>query len=220
MPYRERAADGGSRLARQDLVAVGADLRSARRMTGKSQRDVGRAVGVSYSQVGRIERAALPTASVHQLARIGAVVGLDVRVRAYPGPEPLRDAAQIALLERLRERLAPSLVIRTEVPLPIDGDLRAWDAVIAGFDPIAHVLHVEGETRLYDAQAQFRRIALKARDSGVDTVLLVVADTPRNRAAVRAAGAMVGEAYPIAPRVALTALAAGRHPGGSSLVFV
>lgn len=189
-------------------------------MAGKSQRDVGRAVGMSYSQVGRIERAVLPAVGVHQLARIGAVVGLDVRVRAYAGPQPLRDAAQIALLERLRERLAPSLVIRTEVPLPIDGDLRAWDAVIAGFDPIADVLHVEGETRLYDAQAQFRRIALKARDGGVDTVLIVVADTPRNRAAVRAAGAMVREAYPIAPRVALNALATGRHPGGSSLIFV
>jgi transcriptional regulator with XRE-family HTH domain len=175
-------------------MAIGADLKTARRMAGRSQRDVGRAAGMSYSQVGRIERASLPTVSVHQLARFGAVVGLDVRVRGYPGREPLRDAAQLALLQRLRGRLSSSLSVRTEVPLPIDGDFRAWDAVIAGFVPLADALHVEGETRLYDAQAQLRRIALKARDGGVDAVLLVVADTRANRAAVHAAWAMIEEA--------------------------
>jgi transcriptional regulator with XRE-family HTH domain len=220
MPDRERAADRGSRLARHDLATVGADLRTARISAGKTLRDVGRAVGLSYSQVGRIERAVLPSVSVTQLARIAAVVGLDVRVRTYPGPSPLRDAAQIGLFDRLRVRLAPTLVMRTEVPLRIEGDLRAWDAVISGFEPVADPLHAEGETRLHDAQAQQRRIALKARDPGVDTVLLVVADTPRNRTAVRLAGSMISDEYPISPRFALASLAAGRHPGGSALVFV
>jgi transcriptional regulator with XRE-family HTH domain len=220
MPERERAADRGSRVAHRDLVTVGGDLRSARIMAGKTLQEVGRAVGMSYSSVGRIERAALPSATVLQLARIGAVVGLDVRVRAYPGPSPLQDAGQIALFDRFRARLSPNLRLRTEVPLQIEGDQRAWDAVIIGFEPAADPLHAEGETRLYDAQAQSRRIALKARDSGVSIVLLVVADTPRNRAAVRAAGSMLTEAYPVRPRVALSALAAGRHPGGSALVFV
>ena len=82
--------------------------------------------------------------------------------------------------------------MRTEVPLPIQGDLRAWDAVIAGFQPEADPLHTEAETRLYDAQGQLRRIALKARDGGADVLLLVVADTPRNRTAVRSAGPMIG----------------------------
>ena len=189
-------------------------------MAGKTLRDVGRAVGMSYTNVGRIERAALPSVTVLQLARIGAVVGLDVRIRAYPGPTPLRDAGQIALFDRLRARLAPGLVLRTEVPLMIEGDLRAWDAVIFGFEPAADPLHAEGETRLYDAQAQLRRIALKARDSGVEAVLLVIAETPRNRAAVRAAGSMISDGYPVPPRSALAALAAGRHPGGSAVVFV
>lgn len=220
MPDRERAADRGSRLARRDLVAIGVDLRTARIMAGKTLEDVGGAVGMSYSNVGRIERAALPSVAVAQLARIGAVVGLDVRVHAYPGPTPLRDAAQIALFDRFRLRLGSTLVMRTEVPLRIDGDLRAWDAVIAGFEPPADPLHTEGETRLYDAQAQLRRIALKARDSGVDTVLLVVADTPRNRAAVRAVGPMITEEYPIQTRAALASLAASRHPGGSAVVFI
>jgi transcriptional regulator with XRE-family HTH domain len=201
-------------------MAIGADLRTARRMAGKSQREVGRAAGMSYSQVGRIERASLSAVSVHQLAKVGAVVGLDVRVRGYPGREPLRDAAHVALLQRLRGHLAPDLSVRTEVPLPIAGDMRAWDAVIAGFEPPAEALHAEGETRLHDAQAQLRRIALKARDSGVEVVLIVVADTRTNRAAVRAAGSMIQELCPVPARTALLALRAGRHPGGSALVFV
>ena len=153
VPDRERSADRGSRLARHDLASIGADLRTARITSGKSLREVGTAVGMSYSNVGRIERAALASVTVNQLARIGAVVGLDVRVRAYPGPSPLRDAGQIAMFDRLRGRLAPILVVRNEVPLQIEGDLRAWDAVIFGFEPDADPLHAEGETRLYDAQA-------------------------------------------------------------------
>ena len=188
MPDRERAADRGSRRARQDLVSVGVDIRSARLMAGKTLREVGRAAGMSYSQVGRLERALLPNVTIVQLAKVGSVVGLDVRLRTYPGPVQLRDAGQIALLDRLRRRLAPTLTMRTEVPIPVEGDLRAWDAVIAAFEPAAEPLHAEAETRLYDAQAQLRRIALKARDTGVEAVLLVLADTPRNRAAVHAAG--------------------------------
>jgi transcriptional regulator with XRE-family HTH domain len=207
-------------MARRDLVTVGLDLRTARITSGKTLREVGTSVGMSYSNVGRIERAALPSVTITQLARIGAVVGLDVRVRAFPGPTLLRDAGSITMFGRLRARLAPILVMRTEVPLQIEGDLRAWDAVIYGFEPAADPLHAEGETRLFDAQAQLRRIAVKARDAGVDAVLLVIADTPRNRAAVRAAGQMITDAYPIQARAALAAMAAGRHPGGSALVFV
>ena len=220
MPDRERAADRGSRRARLDLVAVGNDIRTARLMAGKTLREVGKAAAMSYSQVGRIERAALPNASALQLAKVGAVVGLDVRLRAFPGPDPVRDAGQIALLERLRLILAPSLTMRIEVPLPIGGDLRAWDAVISGFDPAAERLHTEAETRLYDAQAQLRRVALKARDAGVEVVLLVIADTPRNRSAVQVAGTMISDAYPVPPRDARRALRLGRHPGGSAVIFV
>ena len=183
-------------------------------------RDVGRATGISYSEVSRIERAVLPNVSVTLIARIGAVVGLDVRIRAYPGPSPLRDVGQLALMDRFRTRLAPTLTLRTEVALPIEGDLRAWDGMVLGFVNGASSLPVEAETRMYDAQAQQRRIALKARDGGADAVLLVVADTPTNRDAIRLAGSMFRDAYPIPARSVLRALAGGRHPGGSGLVFL
>jgi hypothetical protein len=70
--------------------------------------------------------------------------------------------------------------VRTEVPLPIVGDLRAWDAVIRGVD---WRRPVEAETVVDDIQALERRLALKVRDGGVDGVILVIADTPRNRRA-------------------------------------
>ena len=220
MPTRERAADRGSRLARQDLLAIASEVRAARIMSGATQRDVGRAVVLSHSEISRIERAALPGVGIRQLARIGAVVGLDIRVRAYPGPTRMRDAGQLAMIGRLRPRLAPTLAVRLEVAVPIEGDQRAWDAVISGFEPVGPPLHTEFETRLYDLQAQHRRIALKARDSGVDAVLLVIGDTPRNRAAVREAGPAITDAYPVPSRVALARLARGAHPGGSALVFI
>jgi hypothetical protein len=176
---------------------------------------------MSYSQVGRVERAVHLNVSATQLARIGAVVGLDVRVRAFPGPAPLRDAAQLALLDRLRVALHPHLSLRTEVPLPIEGDQRAWDAMIKGFSqgPSA-TLPAEAETRIHDFQAQTRRIMLKCRDAGLDHVLLVVAGTRSNRRAITDAGAVVWELFPVPARSALASLAAGEHPGGSALVFL
>lgn len=176
---------------------------------------------MSYTQVGRIERAVHPNVSATQLARIGAVVGLDVRLRAYPGPVPLRDATQLALIDRLRTWLHPGLAMRTEVPLPLERDQRAWDGVISGFvSPAAPILPAEAETRIHDFQAQTRRIMLKCRDAGLDHVLLVVSGTRSNRLAVRSAGAAVTELFPVPGRDALAALAAGQHPGGSALVFL
>jgi hypothetical protein len=108
------------------------------------------------------------------------------------------------------------------VPLPVVGDSRAWDAWIDAFADAsgAESLPVEAETRVTDAQAQIRRIMLKVRDAGVDHVLIVIAETPANRAAVAAARGLIAGTFPVSPRKALAALAAGRHPGGSALIFI
>src|SRR5687767_7255886 len=117
MPAKERAADRGTRMARRDLGTLGSDLRTARVCAGLTLDEVGRAVGLSRWQIGRIERSRHDAVTAVQLAKIGAVVGLDGRVRAFPGPDPIRDAAQTALLARFRERLDPLLTFRAEVPL-------------------------------------------------------------------------------------------------------
>jgi transcriptional regulator with XRE-family HTH domain len=210
-------------MASSDLLRVGAELRLARASAGLSLASVSQVVGISASQIARIERGLVRTANIWQLARIGAIVGLDVRIKTYLGPDPLRDAGQVRLLGRLRSSLHPNLSMRLEVPLPRAGDARAWDAWIAGFVEASASrdgLPVEGETRIIDAQGQIRRITLKMRDSGVDHVLLVVADTPANRQAVAAAHFITAESFPVSARKAMAALAAGRHPGGSALVFI
>ena len=223
MPPRERSIDRGRRLARGDLIRIGEEFRDGRISSGLTIDRVAEAAEMSESQISRIERARLPTASVDQLARVGAVIGMDVRVRAYPGPDPLRDSGQNALLDRLRGRLHPSLTFPREVPLLLPGDLRAWDGMIRGLrarPSLRSTLPVEGETRISDFQAQTRRIWLKARDAGEPYVLLLVADTRRNRDSLRATGSARRDLFPIPARHALTALAAGEHPGGSAIVFL
>jgi len=64
------------------------------------------------------------------LARCAGAVGLDLVARLYPGTQPIRDAAQVALLAGFRARLHRSLRWATEVPIPIPGDQRAWDATV------------------------------------------------------------------------------------------
>jgi transcriptional regulator with XRE-family HTH domain len=217
MPPRERRVDRGSRLARRLVASSGAEIRAARLSRGLTLEEVGRAVHLSYSQVGRIERGEHAAVSVEQLAKIGSVVGLDVSLRMYPGGVPLRDAAQLALLERFRRRLSADLIFRTEVPLPGYGDQRAWDAIILGAgDPVG----IEAETRLTDVQAVERRIALKARDGGISRVILVIAGTRDNRAVVREASPLLAASFPIRGRTAMDALANGRDPGGWSLVLL
>jgi transcriptional regulator with XRE-family HTH domain len=220
MTSRERPIDRGRRLAVADRARIGQELRTARSILGMSQASVSRSSGLSPAQVGRVERGVLPSVSVDQLARIGASVGLDIRVRAYPGADPVLDAGQVALLDRLQLRLHPGLSFRTEVPLPIVGDQRAWDAVIGGLTGPAAQLPVDADTRLVDGQGQVRRVMLKLRDSGLDHVLFVVADTRHNREAVRAASSSLLADFPVSPRLALRALASGRHPGGSAIVLL
>jgi transcriptional regulator with XRE-family HTH domain len=223
MATTERAVDRARRRARSDRLQVGSDLRLARIGSGLSLAEVARVVRLSPSQISRIERGLAPAVTNEQQAIIGGAVGLDIRTRAYPGSDPIRDASQSRLLDRLGQRIAPSLGFRREVGLPIEGDLRAWDGWIDRFtdgsgEPDG--LAVEAETRIADGQAFLRRLGLKMRDGGVTTVLVVVANTRANRAAVAAIELMGSEQFPVGARRALAALAAGRHPGGSAIVFL
>ena len=160
---RDRRTDRGRRESRRRLAAIGDELREARLSAGLSQRQLAETVGISHSEVSRVELAQSERVPYQTLAMIGAVLGLDVSIRAFPGGEPIRDAAQVALLGRLRSQLEPSLRWRTEVPIRVPGDRRAWDGEIGGPNWRAVV---DAESRLRDVQAVARRVALKARDDG------------------------------------------------------
>ncbi|HET9083324.1 MAG TPA: helix-turn-helix transcriptional regulator [Candidatus Limnocylindrales bacterium] len=206
-----------------DISRLGSDLRGARVAAGLSLLRVAEVTGISGPQISRIERGLSPSTSIVQLVRLGAVVGLDVRIRAYPGGDPIRDAGHVQLIERFRKRLAPTVGVRLEVPLPIEGDRRAWDLFLDRLvdeEGRLRGMPAEVETRIHDAQAQVRRITLKMRDASTQAVLVVVADTPLNRRAVAAAAPMLTGAFPVTARKALAALAEGRYPGGSCLLFI
>lgn len=218
MPPRERLVDRGARLARQALGTIGREIHEARVAAGLSQKDVGAAVGIAASEVSRIETGRRESVSLGRLARVCAVLGLDLSVRTFPSGPPIRDAAHVRLIVRFLARVSMGAwAWRPEVPVAGLGDLRAWDGQLtrAGL-----TIATEMETRLRDVQALQRRIELKRRDGAVDRVLLVVADTRSNRAAIEAAADVLKAAYPVSARVALAALAAGRDPGGDALLVL
>lgn len=109
--------------------------------------------------------------------------------------------------------LPPLLSWRTETPIPIVGDLRAWDASIDG---PGWTVFVDAETRIRDVQALERRTALKRRDTATDRVILLIADTRSNRAILASlAVSLIEGALPGRP--ILSALEAGRDPEAVAL---
>jgi transcriptional regulator with XRE-family HTH domain len=218
MAAKERPADVGSQRARRILAEIGGELRNARMTHGLSQAAVGRAVKMSRSQVGRVERAEVPLVSLANLARLMAVVGLELSVRAYASGPPIRDAAHRALLDRFRERVGPGVAWRFEVPLERPGDQRAWDAVMTVADSS---VAVEAETRPRDVQELQRRLVAKRRDDPRPAaVVLLLSDTRHNRALVRNHGEVLRADLPMPAAAILGALAAGRCPAGSGFVLV
>jgi transcriptional regulator with XRE-family HTH domain len=211
-PLHEATING-----RWTLQRIGRELRLARITGGKTQRHIATQLGTSQSRVSIIERGRCSSATVLQLTRHAASVGLRLHIAAYPGGRRLLDAPQLALLNRLHAHLAAIWRWEQEVPIPIEGDLRAADArITAG----GCVIVIEAITRLADIQAQTRAAQLKRRDLRAQRLILLLAATAANRRALREAGPVLADAFPIPTRAALQALAAGRDPGGDALLFL
>jgi transcriptional regulator with XRE-family HTH domain len=218
---REDPADRGRKLGRRLRLDLVSELRTARQDRGLSLEEVGRAVGRSGSEVGRIERLEVPL-DIEQAAALAAVLGYDLSIRTYPAGDAIRDRAHSELLARLRRQLHPDLLWSLEVPLPTPGDRRAWDAVIRTSNRVAPTwsLPVEAETRPRDVQALQRRLALKLRDAGMSSILLLLRGSRHNRDLVRLHRADLSVAFPVTGARALDRLRAGLHPGGSALVML
>jgi transcriptional regulator with XRE-family HTH domain len=219
MASREDPIVTAHRRIAEDLQAVTGDLRGTRYEIGLSQELVAHRAGVSRSELSRIERSAVATAVIDRLASVAAVLGMRLRINLYPEGEPLRDRVQAPGLELVRKRLHPSMAWRSEVVLPGQGDRRAWDAVAideeriwTGFEWISRVGAID---------AMLRRTNQKQRDDPrISRVVLVIADTRRNRAALRLALAAVREGFPLGTRDVLTALAAGHAPALNGIVLL
>ena len=192
-------------------------IRNARINSGLSQGDAGAAVRMSHAQFGRIERGVLEELTVEQLARAAAAVGLELSVKLYPAGDPVRDRAQLGVLERVSAILPGACRWRREVPLPAPGDLRAWDAVV---ELERQRIALEAETRLGDIQALDRRLSLKQRDGRMPVLLLVVADTRTNRAILAAHREALRATFPLDGREIRAAFASGRLPDRNGLLVI
>jgi hypothetical protein len=217
MGTRERPADRGRRRTRDALRRLGADYRQARVGAGLSLRDAAAAADASHPQLLRFERGELERVKLVEVGAWCAIVGLDLSVRAFPAGDPIRDRAQLELLERFRSRLHPTIRWRTEVPLPLEGDLRAWDGEAAGRTPQRWRLRIAAETTVADGQAMTRRLQLKLRDDPDGHIVLLVSDTRGNRRTLAAIRPGLHQWLPLGTREVLAALAAGRDPGRSGI---
>jgi transcriptional regulator with XRE-family HTH domain len=215
VPGAERRLDRAARLGRQLLVDIGREIHDARLAHGLNQAVVGQMVGTSGSTISRIERGLVARVEFVLLARLCAAVGLSLQARVFPAGQPVRDVAHLALLEQFRALLHRSLRWLAEVPLPIAGDRRAWDAVAAGVVTIG----IEAETHIRDVQAAERRLLLKKRDGGVDRVVLLLANTRWHRHLLRAHPEL-WQTFPIPPATALARLTAGQDPGGDAIILL
>lgn len=173
---------------------------------------------MSASQLSRLERGAIDRPDIVQICCAGRVLGLRLSLKLYPVGSPMRDAGQLRLFERFLGICGPPIRVRREVGLPIPGDLRAWDALIA--DGVATCV-ADLETHVTDAQALERRMRLKQRDDPRATVmLLVLSRTVHHRTVLAAHREVFRELLPLDSPASLRSLRSGRCPPASGILAV
>jgi transcriptional regulator with XRE-family HTH domain len=217
MATRQRPADRGSHHGRELYLRIAAEFRSARLDRDLALLDVGRAVGLSASAVSRIERGLIPATSMVRMAELCAVVGLELAARAYPGGQPMRDAGHTAFVAGFLARIHRTWKRDVEVPLPIQSDKRAWDALIS-IPSCRYGVEVEMAPR--DGQALARRLQLKQRDGEVDGILLVLPRTRHTREFLAGSRTLLATLFPVGGVRAMELLAAGVDPGGGSVIVI
>ena len=143
------------------------------------------------------------------LCRVGAVLGLNLVLRAYPSADAVRDAGHVALLERLLRRLPPGIAWGTRCPCRSKGTCGRGTR-----SSVRRASRWRSRQRpgLADLQAVERRVGLKQRDGAMPRVVILVARTAANRRALAIGRAALRPTYPLDTREVMTALLDGRQP--------
>ena len=218
MPTRESLLDLAKADVRRIIAKIAAEIRPARLALGLSQRSVAKAAGISRTQLGRLERGELRDPSINLICVVARVLGLEASLRLFTAGLPVRDAPHLALLARFEALLSTVLRMLREVPLPISGDPRAWDAAFTNGVSMAFS---EAETHLGDMQALERRIQLKLRDDPRSAVvILVVARTKHNLRVLQEHRESMRGTFPLDGAAIARHLRAGRIPPASGIIVL
>jgi transcriptional regulator with XRE-family HTH domain len=212
MPSVVRPLDEIDRVTARSLRASGDEFHERRLELSISQAAVAGAARMSRNHYAAIENGTAAKASLRELNRVAAVLGLEPSYRLYPGGRALRDGGHATKLRTLASWLRSPLTIRFEVALPAVADRferRAWDAMIFAD---GRRTGLELEMRLRDVQAMRRRIDLKRRDDPVESFVLLVADTRNNRRVVAEFADLFADLPSLRASAVRSVLAAGQHP--------
>jgi transcriptional regulator with XRE-family HTH domain len=186
-------------------------------MAGLTQAHVAAALGVSRDRVSRVELRRVVTVGSEYLFRHAAAVGLKASIKFYPAGGTLRDEAQATYIARFVARIGHRWRIMLDVPIPLPGDLRAVDVLLAN-ERMRIV--VEVVTRLRDLQAQLRAAQLKQRDLGAERLILVIAGSHANREALAMARSTLLATFDLDTRRVLASLVAGDDPGRDAVIVI
>lgn len=212
---RNRLAEA-ERRARRQLDTALDDIHERRVASGLRQSDVSAVLGCTRQWISVVERGRSRDLGVIELGRLGASVGIDITVRAYTGQSALRDAGQVALLNRFHDVIGPGLRWSPEA-MVAPGDQRAFD-VLVGVPP--RCAAVEAFTRLRDVQSQVRSVVAKQETAGIAVLILVIAATRTNRQALREAGAVLRDAFPLSTRAVLGSFRRAEIPQANGIVLI
>lgn len=194
-----------------------ADARAAHAMT---REQVSARAGVSSDTERRIERGEMGV-QVDTLCAVAEAVGLDIVLSAYPGKQPrLRDSAHLQIAEIVVRQVHRSWEPRFELTAGEHGE-----AIDIGLFGPAEIIDAEIERRFEDFQHRYRRCAKKrdwlaAHHQRPVRLVIVVEDTPRNRAALRPHTSFIGSVLPAGTREVLRALRIGQPLGNDGLLWI
>lgn len=209
---RRRALGQGARIGQEIVLAMS--------VLGLTTRQVARLAHVAESTVVRLCAGAGGT-QLDTLCAVAIAVGLEVSLRAFPGPGPtLRDSGQLEIATGLRA--AADSRWRGVMEMSVGDHGRSADLVFFGIDEI---IHVEIERTLIDFQAQYRaavrkREALAARHERPVRLVLAVEETQRNRTRVDPYMPMVRTTLPATSRQIMRSIRTGAALGADGILWV
>jgi transcriptional regulator with XRE-family HTH domain len=211
MEQRSGARPVSSSVAQDDL-RIGVAIRRCRERSGRRQVDIADEVGVTRQCVSRLERGHVESFTVHTVRAIAAAVGVDLPFA------PRGQGAQLdALVDEEHSLMVDAVVTHlvaagweTMVEFSFNdyGDRGSVD-VLAWHAERRALLVVETKSRLANLQETCRSLDTKARlvprlaglargwRPAVVGVVLVVAESSRERAAVARRAAIFASSFPV-----------------------